>query len=182
MLLLPLLLGLCVVSLDTLTLVVAGPPPPAASVAPQPAAREGALVDDELQQARALADQGKLVGALGAAQRVLQAAVVAQDEARMSSARVEVERLLARLPHAQFIEDPSLGHRGELRFDGRVVPGGGLTRERWSVDPGHHVLVMTSEVSGRMVTHTLELDVAEGATLVIPVASPALSPRGDGTS
>lgn len=153
-----------------------------AAIAAEQLGNYPACVDDE-KKALAISDNGrvrlhlsscerranKMVNALFDAQRALEIGVASRDTALMKLARVRVKELLALVPHVRFVEPPGTEiHR--FTVDERDVPHDALA-QRFSLDPGHHVLVLEGTESGRLFQRTCTIELPESTLLPVMLTS-----------
>ncbi len=103
--------------------------------------------------------------------------LLAEDDERRSLAQALLARLEHKLGRLRFVAEDHVN--AEVTRDG--IP---VDRTQWNtvlfVEPGHHAIVIRAQ---QHADRRFELDIAEGATLVVPIvlgiARPALNPLQD---
>jgi hypothetical protein len=119
------------------------------------------------------ARSGKLIDALGDAQKALAAGIDKRDVAVMRAARARTTDLLARIAHVTFVP-PQVATEVTVTFDQRPVPAESLAK-RFSVDPGKHTVHADGTVNHIPLSFDQEYEVKEGQLLTVQIvlASPA---------
>lgn len=108
---------------------------------------------------------GKLIDALADSQKALEIGVESQDASLAKVARRRVVEMQALVPHVRFVESPGLELR-TFTVDNREIRHEHLAKT-FSLDPGHHVLVLEGTESGREFQRTCTIEL--NASTVLPI-------------